>query len=88
MLKELLKTLAEGQALNAVQVARQLDVTQGLVVQMLEDLEQRGYVEHLQLGCDAGKCSGCAQAASCQTLPKLSGWTLMDKGRTAAQAKG
>jgi len=84
MLTQLLSMLADGKAYNSVQLARALDVTQGMIAQMLEDLERRGYVQHLRLGCEEGKCKGCAYSKSCSPTTALSGWALTEKGRQMA----
>jgi len=84
MLTQLLRMLADGKAYNSVQLARALDVTQGMIAQMLEDLERRGYVQHLRLGCEEGKCKGCAYSKSCSPTTALSGWALTEKGRQMA----
>lgn len=84
MLTKLLSMLADGKAYNSVQLARALDVTQGMIAQMLEDLERRGYVQHLRLGCEEGKCKGCAYSKSCSPTTALSGWALTEKGRQMA----
>jgi len=84
MLTQLLRMLADGKVYNSVQLARALDVTQGMITPMLEDLERRGYVQHLRLGCEEGKCKGCAYSKSCSPTTALSGWALTDKGREMA----
>jgi len=84
MLTQLLETLAGGKVYNPVQLARELDVTQGMIAQMLEDLERRGYVEHLRMGCEEGKCKGCAYSKNCSPTTAISGWGLTEKGRHLA----
>ena len=84
MLEEILRLLSAGQSLNAVQLARQLGVTHGLVDQMLIDLERGGYIARFALGCETGQCEHCAGRAGCHSQPTLSGWSLTDKGRRMA----
>lgn len=86
MLEEILRLLSAGQSLNAVQLARHLGVTHGLVDQMLDDLERGGYIARFDLGCATDHCEHCASKGGCSTQPTFSGWSLTDKGRRLATA--
>ncbi len=85
MLNQILSLLAKGSVLSQMQLARHLGTTQGLVEQMLEDLERRGYVARFGGDCELAKCRACASKGSCAYTIALSGWSLTAKGREAAQ---
>jgi hypothetical protein len=90
MLKQVLTTMAQGHMHSHADLARQLDVSEGLLTQMMEDLARKGYLAALatpsdcggcRSACGSGACSGCGATAS--TL--VSGWTLTAKGHEAAK---
>ena len=84
MLEEILRLLVKGQTMSSAQLARHLGVTQGLIDQMLIDLERGGAIVRFSLGCDTGQCEHCASKAGCHIQPTLVGWSLTAKGRRMA----
>jgi len=46
MLRDLLELIREGRGYTPAELARQLDTSEGLVLQMLDDLERMGRLTH------------------------------------------
>lgn len=74
MLEQLLKQLQEGGTYRVSSLARQLDVSEALVMQMLADLARLGYLRPVEADCQA-QCSGCAEKAVCTPLRSGRLWT-------------
>jgi len=51
MLRKLIRAIAEGQASSLGDLAKQLDVSAGLLEQMLEDLVRQGYLRPTSMEC-------------------------------------
>ncbi len=86
MLRELIRTIAEGQAHSQIELARRLRVSEGLVEQMLEDLARAGYLEPVGGGSAEG-CAGCPLARTCVTAQSRKAWVLTEKGRKVAEGR-
>jgi len=82
MLRELIKTIAEGQAHSRTELAKRLGVSEGLVERMLEDLARMGYLEPIA-GC-ADQCVACPLARMCIVGRPRRAWVLTEKGQRAA----
>ena len=79
MLTRLLRRVAQGGVHSTVILARELDVSEGLLAQMTATLVQMGYLKPVSGGC-AGQCGGCPLAGGC-SIGGLGGvWTLTEKG--------
>ena len=98
MLKQILQEIANGYGYSQSSLARKLDISEGLLAQMMEDLAHKGYLAPLateSMGTmgttkKAGACSGCNLRAACSGCainenPPLAGWVLTAKGRRAAK---
>ncbi len=64
VLDELLRLLGDGGIHSTAELARRLDVSEGLVSAMAADLARRGYLEPIETGCGTG-CDGCGLAKAC-----------------------
>ena len=64
MLEQLLRQIQQGGTYSVSVLARQLDVSEALVMQMLADLARMGYLRRVEADCQA-QCSGCAEGAAC-----------------------
>ena len=84
MLQRILKLMASGEAMTQRDLAKELDVPEPLVSQMVDQLVRRGYLREGN-ECAVG-CDGCRLQAACGTLESLHLWTLTDKGRRAVQS--
>lgn len=91
MLAELLKVLATGGLRSMSDVARELGVSEALVIEMVDGLAGRGYLVPLQSGCSHGSsCSGCTLQSPCgaDCRPPNRILALTERGRRAAGAMG
>ena len=85
MLQKLIKAIAEGQARSLGDLANQLDVSVGLVEQMLEDLTRQGYLRLASMECASG-CAGCPSASACNLTQPVKTWVLTEKGHKTAES--
>lgn len=92
MLIRILESIARGHVYSPGSLARQVGVSEGLLMPMVEDLTRRGYLAPLSLdgqggGGSCGGCSGCKPGQDCPagvTLD-LQGWVLTPKGLETAE---
>lgn len=85
---QLLQLLGEGGIRSTAELARRLNVSEGLIGLMTDDLMRRGYLAPLAADCDTG-CASCGLAAACGTLTKSPPiLTLTEKGRRASSHLG
>ena len=84
MLHKLIRAIAEGQARSLGDLAKQLDVSVGLVEQMLEDLSRQGFLRLTSMECASG-CGGCPSASACSLTQPVRTWVLTEKGHQAAE---
>jgi hypothetical protein len=100
MLKQIIKELAGDRFQSYTQLARRLDISEGMLAQLIEDLARRGYLAPVETtaGCGVacGSCGGgsgaCTPQVSCAhcslAKPKptaTKSWTLTQKGRRLAE---
>jgi hypothetical protein len=77
----MLRLLSEGGIRSTAELARRLEVSEGLVGLMMEDLTRRGYLASLGSDCSTG-CGSCGLATACGTTGKSAPvLTLTEKGR-------
>ncbi len=86
MLREIVRTIAEGQVHSQVELARWLGVSEGLVEQMLEDLARTGYLKPMG-GESTEGCAGCPLAKMCVASRPRRAWVLTEKGRKVAEGE-
>ena len=84
MLQRLLGLVAEAGVQSPADLAQGLDVGEGLVEQMLEDLERRGYLQAVT-GDSQKRCADCSFAGACAIGPPMRVWRLTGRGRRLAQ---
>ena len=87
MLKRLLELVAEGGVHSYATLAGQLDVSTGLLEQMLQDLARMGYIAPVGGACDTSQCHHCSLGGSCTTDARGNVWVLTEKGIQAAARK-
>jgi predicted ArsR family transcriptional regulator len=80
MLDRLLSLVGQGGVHSYTDLARQLDVSEELLEQMLQDLANMGYLRPVANGCE-GQCAGCPLAGTCAIGGPARVWTLTEKGR-------
>jgi hypothetical protein len=78
MLNYILKRMAAGDVERLSDLARELNVRDELVKQMIEDLERMGYLRRIAGGCDNG-CSHCSSSSDCTSHEFGQAWTLTEK---------
>ena len=82
MIKDVLKEISIAKVLDISKIAKNLNITEALVEQAIEQLSRMGYiVEDMgSLSCES-KCSSCPMA-TCNTTP-LKTLAITEKGQTA-----
>jgi len=83
-LAEMLRLLADGGIHSTADLARRLEVGEGLLAAMVDDLSRRGYLAAVDQSC-GGACNGCGVRSACATpgaTPRL--LALTERGRRAA----
>jgi Mn-dependent DtxR family transcriptional regulator len=63
-------------------LARQLDVSEELLEQMLQDLARMGYLKPMADGCET-HCAGCSLAETCTIGGPTRVWTLTEKAQNS-----
>jgi len=79
MLERLLSLVGQGGVHSYADLARQLDVSEELLEQMLQDLARMGYLRPVADGCEA-QCAGCSMAETCTIGGPTRVWALTEKG--------
>ncbi len=86
--------MSMGDVYNCADLARQMDVSEGMLALMMEDLARKGYLAPLATAAEGGcsGCGGCGRYQACahcspeeKTVSK--GWVLTAKGREAAERR-
>jgi len=78
MLEQILRHIAAGGLHSYTELARELDVSETLLEQMLQDLERMGYLEKLGGACDC-HCDHCDLSSACAVQGPSMIWRLTDK---------
>ena len=76
MLEQLMKLIQKGEITSLSVLARQLNVSEALVEQMLEELVRLGYLRPLET-CSSEACTGCSQRKSCITRRPVQTWVVI-----------
>ncbi|MBN1249283.1 MAG: winged helix-turn-helix transcriptional regulator [Anaerolineae bacterium] len=82
MLKKILSLIASGEATTQSDLVRALDIPEPLLAEMVERLEDQGYLTEDALCVEA--CDGCSLKMRCGNDRQLRIWTLTEKGIQAA----
>jgi len=83
MLERLLSLVGQGGVHSYTDLARQLDVSEELLEQMLQDLARMGYLRLVAGSCQ-GRCAGCPLAETCAVGGPTRVWTLTERGAAIA----
>ena len=81
MLERLLSLVGQGGVHSYADLARQLDVSEALLEQMLQDLARMGYLRPVADGCEA-HCAGCPLSETCTIGGPTRVWTLTSRKPT------
>jgi FeoC like transcriptional regulator len=79
----MLQLLDEGGIHSTAELARRLEISEGLITAMAGDLTHHGYLTPVESGCGTS-CSGCWTAGSCYRPAVAPMLALTAKGRQAA----
>ncbi|NHJ48564.1 MAG: MarR family transcriptional regulator [Asgard group archaeon] len=77
MLSKVLNYLKSGGVANISTIARKLDIEEGTVVMILDQLVKKGYLEEIDDSeksndfCPPVKCSSCPKIVGCDDMLKL-----------------
>ncbi len=83
LLLQLLRAVHQAGTRSSRDLARELDVSDGLLRQMLVTLAEGGYLRQVTGDC-AQQCSSCALQEVCLTSGSTL-WTVSEKGRQAIE---
>jgi hypothetical protein len=75
MLERLLSLVGQGGVHSYADLARQLDVSEELLGQMLQDLARMGYLRPVADGCET-HCADCPLTETCTSGGPTRVWTL------------
>ncbi len=84
MLMKILKRLAQGGIYSNRLMAKELDVDESLVEQMIMQLQQRGYIEKDNMGDCSEGCGCCSTKSSCCSDKhniEINIWKVTEKGK-------
>lgn len=76
MLEQLMRQIQEGGTASVPALARQLNVSEALVDQMLSELARLGYLRPVEI-CSSEACTGCPQKSSCSTQRPVRTWVVV-----------
>ena len=78
MLQRLLELVAEGGVRTRAELARELEVSEGLLGQMIEDLARWGYLRPVAGDCQ-GQCTDCSLSGTCAVGGPTRVWALTER---------
>ncbi len=84
MLRRVLAQIVGGGAVQYAQISKTLNIPEGLVHQMVWELQRLGYLRKTMDDCDEVKCSGCSMGCGEKT-PLQNALTLTEKGQRFLQ---
>ena len=86
MLSNLINLLSRNETYLYAMIADKLGVGEGMVKQMLHELERFGYVEKIDFSRCSSQCKNCASHCSSANFAENRSaiWMLTEKGRKAA----
>jgi len=84
MLERLLRLVATGGVHSHAALARELDVTEALLDQMIEGLVRLGYLRLADASCPS-RCEGCPMHETCGIGSGSRLWVLTERGERAAK---
>lgn len=83
MFHQFLEIVQTGHVQSLLEVAQKMSISPDMVLQIAEDLTNRGYLQEIGGDCDVPQnaCSDCPASSACQRI--IRHWFLTEKGRTA-----
>lgn len=70
-----------------LEIARLMDISPDMALQIAKDLADKGYLQEFEMGCDEHQnaCSECAVNAGCQVVGRH--WVVTEKGKNAISVR-
>jgi Mn-dependent DtxR family transcriptional regulator len=86
MLYRFLETIQAGEVQSLLEIARKMDISPDMVLQMAKELTNKGYLQEIGADCQEPQkgCSDCPVNSVCQV--NVRHWFLTEKGRTAVSS--
>jgi DNA-binding Lrp family transcriptional regulator len=83
MLRRFLETIQAGEVQSLLEIARTLDISPDMVLQMAKELTNQGYLQEIGADCEEPQkgCSECPVNSACQVIVRH--WFITERGRTA-----
>ena len=81
MLHQFLRIIRDGQMQSLLEIARQMNITPVMVLQIADQLTRQGYLQEIRQDCGTPEqpCGDCLVGSTCQATIRR--WVLTDKGR-------
>lgn len=84
MLMEVLKKLSEGGNSSSRAIAAGLGISEGMVDQVLMQLQQRGFIQKDKMDtsstCDCSSCGTNKKSSCCSSGTEIGLWVITEKG--------
>ena len=86
MLHRFLETIQAGDVQRLMEIARTMDISPDMVLQMAKELTNKGYLQEIGADCTEPQkgCPDCPVNSTCQVVVKH--WFLTEKGRTVVSS--
>ena len=84
MLELLLEKLREGGTYSLAHLARNFDVSQSQMEQMVLHLTRLGYLKTMA-GCDASHCPGCTSTSVCSVKAPARFWSFASQNQSSVK---
>ena len=86
MLHRFLETIQAGEVQSLLEIARTMDISPDMVLQMAKELTNKGYLQEIGADCEEPQkgCSDCPVNSACQVIVRH--WFLTEKGRAAVSS--
>jgi DNA-binding Lrp family transcriptional regulator len=83
MLHRFLEAIQAGEVQSLLEIARTMDISPDMVLQIAKELTNKGYLQEIGTDCNVPQkgCSDCPANSACQVIVRH--WFLTEKGRTA-----
>jgi len=83
MLYQFLKTIRDGEVQSLAEIARRMQISLAMTLQIADELTHKGYLQELGADCATPQtaCAGCPSGSQCKVMTRH--WFLTEKGRAA-----
>ena len=81
MIRRFLDTIQAGEVQSLLEIARTMDISPDMVLQIVKELMNKGYLQEIGADCEEPQkgCSDCPANHACQSVVRH--WFLTEKGR-------